>query len=112
MQSVVRDAGLGNSCAGGADRGSKARSDSAGANRVVLRAGRYYLALERGFRESYSAFVGKVHTGEASASDLYTVAASGSTAAGVVWAMFRSFSVLPFYVVVAAMVFLAWCLIL
>ena len=72
----------------------------------------YYLALERGFRESYSAFVDKVHGGEVTTSDLYAVAASGSTAAGVVWAMFRSFSVLPFYVVVAAMVLLAWCLVL
>ena len=43
----------------------------------------YYLALERGFRESYGAFVDKVHTSEATATDLYAVAPSGSEAKGL-----------------------------
>ena len=72
----------------------------------------YYLALERGFRESYGAFVDKVHTSEATARDLYAVAPSGSEAKGLLWAMFRSLSVLPFYIGVAGMVILVWCLIL
>ena len=72
----------------------------------------YYLALERDLRESYDAFVGELHGGEASPSDLYAVAPSGSTAKGMFWAMFRSFSVPLFYVVVAATVTLAWRLVL
>ena len=72
----------------------------------------YYLMLERGFRESYNSFVGKVHAGEASTSDLYTVASHGSMAREFLWSMFRSFSVLPFYVAVVATVLLAWWLIL
>ena len=72
----------------------------------------YYLALERGFRRSYNAFVGKLHSGQASTSDLYTVSPSGSIPTGLLWAMFRSFSVLPFYLVVTATVLLAWGLVL
>ncbi len=72
----------------------------------------YYLSLERGFRRSYNAFVGKVHGGQVSASDLYAVAPSGSIAKGTLWAMFMSFSVPPFYLVVAITVVLAWRLVL
>ena len=72
----------------------------------------YYLMLERGFRESYNCFVRKVHAGEVVTSDLYTVAPHGSVVPGFIWSMFRSFSVLPFYVAVVATVLLAWWLIL
>ena len=72
----------------------------------------YYLSLEVAFRKSYDAFVGKVHDGQASTLDLYTIAPSGSIARGLVGAMFRSFSVLPFYLVVTVTVLLAWRLIL
>jgi hypothetical protein len=72
----------------------------------------YYLALERGFRGSYRGFVRKIHSGQASASDLYIVAPIGSVPQGTLWAMFMSFSVLPFYVVVVGTVLLAWWLIL
>ena len=71
----------------------------------------YYLSLERGFRSSYDAFVGKVHDGQVSTSDLYAVAPSGSTVRGFFLAMFRSLSVLPFYLVVTATVLMAWCLV-
>ena len=71
----------------------------------------YYLALERGFRQSYDEFVNKLHSGRATTSDLYAVAPTGSVVRGVVWAMFRSFSVLPFYLMVIATVILAWQLI-
>ena len=37
----------------------------------------YYLALERGFRNSYNAFVLNIHGGEASTSDLYSVLPRG-----------------------------------
>ena len=72
----------------------------------------YYLSLERAFRKSYDAFVGKVHDGKVSTSDLYAVAPSGSIARGLFGAMFRSFSVLPFYLVVTGTVLLAWRLVL
>lgn len=71
----------------------------------------YYLALERGFRRSHERFVGKLHHGRITESDLYTVAPTGSTPRGTLWAMFKSFSIPPFYAVVAATVVLAWLLI-
>ena len=67
----------------------------------------YYLSLERAFRASYGAFVKKVHDGRARVSDLYVVAPSGSVVRGVLWAMFVSVSVWPFYLMVAAAVVLA-----
>lgn len=72
----------------------------------------YYLSLERAFRTTYRAFVGKVHDGRVRTSDLFAVAPSGSVAKGLLWAMFKSFSVPPFYLVVAATVILAWRLVL
>ena len=72
----------------------------------------YYLSLERGFRRSYGGFVRKIHEGQASISDLYTVAPTGSITKGTLWAMFRSFSVPPFYAIVGGTVLLAWRLIL
>ena len=71
----------------------------------------YYLALERGFRDSYNTFVGKVHDSTASTSDLYTVAPRGSAVQRFFWALFRSFSVLPFYAVVVLTILLAWQLV-
>ena len=72
----------------------------------------YYLALERGFRKSYKSFVDKVHGGQVSTTDLYTVASAGSIALRTLWAMLMSFSVPPFYIVVVATVLLAWWFIL
>ena len=72
----------------------------------------YYMMLEKRFRKSYNNFVGKVHIGQVTTSDLYTVVPDGSIVRVMLWAMFRSFSVLPFYVAVAAAVLLAWQLIL
>ena len=71
----------------------------------------YYLSLERGFRRSYGSFVRKIHGAQVSISDLYAVASMGSITRGTLWAMFRSFSVLPFYAVVVGTVLLAWRLI-
>ena len=72
----------------------------------------YYLMLEKRFRKSYNTFVGKVHIGQVTTSHLYTVIPEGSAARVMLWAMFRSFSVLPFYVTVAGTILLAWQLIL
>ena len=72
----------------------------------------YYVMLEKRFRNSYNNFVDKVQVGPVSTSDLYRVVPDGSIAWVMLWAMSRSFSVLPFYVAVIATVLLAWWLIL
>ena len=72
----------------------------------------YYLSLERGFRQAYGSFVHQLHEGRGAASGLFTVAPVGSIPRGTLWAMFRSFSVPPFYAIVVATVLLAWLLIL
>ena len=71
----------------------------------------YYLSLERSFRRSYNGFVRKIHEEQASPSDLYAITPTGSIVWGTLWAMFRSFSVPPFYLVVVATTMLAWLLI-
>ena len=71
----------------------------------------YYVMLERGFRKSYKTFVIKVQTGEACKSELFNVSFEGSKVRGFLWAMFRSFSVMPFYSAVFATVLLA-CLVI
>lgn len=72
----------------------------------------YYLMLERRFRNSYSNFVDRLRLGQVTTSDLYAVVPNGSTARVMLWAMFRSFSVFPFYIVVIATILLAWQVIL
>ena len=71
----------------------------------------YYLALERGFRRSLDSFVWRLHEGSAYSHELFIVDFIGSIPRGTLWAMFMSFSVLPFYSVVFATVLLAWWLI-
>ena len=72
----------------------------------------YYLSLERGFRRSYSSFILQLREGRVTSSDLFSVAPSGSIPRGTIWAMFKSFSVPPFYVVVLSTVLMARFLIL
>ena len=72
----------------------------------------YYLMLERRFRNSYDGFVDKVHSGQVAISNLYKVTALGSKVRTMLWAMFQSFSVLPFYSTVVVTILLAWRLIL
>ena len=50
--------------------------------------------------------------GKIATSDLYTVAPSGSEIGQFCWALFISFSILPFYLMLTATVILAWQLIL
>lgn len=60
----------------------------------------YYLALEKGFRKSYNAFIDKLHANSLEASDLYAVELSG----GFVRLLFeasKSFSIWGFYVSIA-----------
>ncbi|MFH1741796.1 MAG: hypothetical protein ABIH23_22560 [bacterium] len=71
----------------------------------------YYLALEKGFRNSYNKFIDKMHGGEVESRDLYAVIPSGSLFK-LFFKSLRSFSVGPFYVTLLAMVYLAWKLVL
>ncbi len=71
----------------------------------------YYLMLEKRFRTSYNNFVDKVHDGQVSTTDLYSVVPDGPIVEAMLRAMFRSFSIVPFYVAVIATVLLAWLLI-
>ncbi len=71
----------------------------------------YYLALERSFRGAYNDFVDKIREGRYAASDLYVVPPPKSLAHGTIRAMFRSFSTLPFYALVAGTLLFAWWLI-
>lgn len=60
----------------------------------------YYLALEKGFRRSYNAFIDKLHANALDASDLYSVESSGNFA----WLLcqsIQSFSIWGFYVSMA-----------
>ena len=72
----------------------------------------YYLSLERVFRRSFDYFVYKLHEGRVSPHDLFVVDFIGSIRKETLWAMFLSFSVLPFYLGVVATVLLAWLLII
>ena len=71
----------------------------------------YYLALERAFRNSYNAFVDKLHTGGLATEDLYSVKPAGM-GVGLVWACLRRFSVWLFYLVLLLTIVLAWQVVL
>ena len=71
----------------------------------------YYLALEKGFRDSYNMFIDKLHRGTIQASDFYAVVPSGP----LVGRFFRSlvsFAVWPFYLTLLTMIYLAKILVL
>lgn len=66
----------------------------------------YYLGLERRFRNSYNAFIDKLHQGRVGANDLYHIEPTGSS----VEHFFRSilsFSIWPFYLTLGAMIVIA-----
>lgn len=71
----------------------------------------YYLAMEKGFRNAYNSFVQKVHAGKLVAADLFYVVPQGPIA-DLLRSALKSFSVWGFYLVLGAMVVLAWLLIL
>ncbi len=64
----------------------------------------YYLSLERGFRNSYSTFVKKLHAGELKGSNLYVIEPTGNE----VFASMRSFSIWPFYGILAVLIVVVW----
>ena len=63
----------------------------------------YYLALEKGFRNSYNEFIKKLHTGQLTTEDLYSVAPTGRSLDLQVAAL-KSFSVWGFYLPLVALV--------
>lgn len=71
----------------------------------------YYLALERMFRQSYNAFIEKLHSGKVVAPDLYAVVPSGSIFS-TFFASLLSFSIWPFYLTLIGMVLIAKTIIL
>jgi len=66
----------------------------------------YYLAIEKGFREAYEVFITLLHNQQVTLPHLYVVKPAGGFGTHLVDA-FRSFSVLPFYVVLVAIIILA-----
>ena len=72
----------------------------------------YYLALERAFIKSQNAFVAKLHRGELKDADVYKVVPKGMNWFLVIRCLLGSISILPFYVPVAATIFVAWCWVL
>lgn len=56
----------------------------------------YYLALERGFRYSYNAFIQKLHSSSLDVDDLFVVEPKGSLSTHFKIAL-RSLSIWPFY---------------
>ena len=71
----------------------------------------YYLALERAFRNSYNAFVRKLHRGELVPLDIFPVKPAGM-GWKLAWRCLGSVSILPFYLLLTVTVLLAWLLII
>lgn len=71
----------------------------------------YYLAMEKGFRNSYNKFVRKVHDGSLRPDDLYSVKPEGEMSR-LQWESYKSFSVWGFYVVLTVLIITAWLLLL
>lgn len=66
----------------------------------------YYLSLEIGFRNSYNEFVKKLHSGQLTTEDLYSVVPTGRSYDLQVTAL-KSFSVWGFYIPLFALVAIA-----
>ena len=72
----------------------------------------YYLALKRAFIGAQNAFVSKLHEDRLEPTDLYKVVPADMGWRLVARCMFGSMSILPFYILVAVTIFLAWWLII
>ena len=70
----------------------------------------YYMALERAFRDSYKAFVDKLHGGSLEAKDVFRVRPAGSAVEHFV-ASLKSFSIWPFYPVLLGMILMVWAIV-
>ena len=66
----------------------------------------YYLAMEKGFRNSYNGFVKKVHDGSLTPDDLFSVKPMGRSSA-LQWDSFKSFSIWGFYLILGIMIVMA-----
>jgi len=66
----------------------------------------YYLALEKGFRNSYDAFITKLHVGDLETDDLYAVRPTGTMYKLCANATI-SFSTWPFYLTLFLLTYLA-----
>lgn len=66
----------------------------------------YYLALEKGFRQSYNHFIVKLHAGTLTSEDLYSVVPEGEQTDHQFEAL-QSFSIWGFYVVLFLLIILA-----
>lgn len=65
----------------------------------------YYLALEKAFRNSYNAFISRLHNNSLTQEDLYSVAPKGNISR-LQWQSFKSFSVWGFYVSLGVLIFI------
>ncbi|WP_417909044.1 hypothetical protein [Candidatus Electronema sp. PJ] len=63
----------------------------------------YYLALEKGFRNSYNDFIEKLHSRSLTTKDLYSVEPKGNISK-LQFAAMKSFSIWGFYISVALLV--------
>lgn len=63
----------------------------------------YYLALEKGFRDSYNEFVAKLHSQSILAEDLFVVSPKGGPIK-LFFLSIISFSIWPFYLALIAMI--------
>ncbi len=72
----------------------------------------YYLALEKAFRNSHKAFVTKLHEDKLKESEIYKLESIGMNWFLVIHRLFGSMSILPFYIPLAATIFVTWCWIL
>ena len=71
----------------------------------------YYLALEKAFRASYGSFVAMLHMGRLERPYLYYVQPHGMGWRRVMRCLY-SFSIWPFYLLLAATIVLAWLVVL
>ena len=71
----------------------------------------YYLGLEKGFRNSYNEFIGKLHREEINSTDLFAVVPKGSQIK-LFFKSLISFSVWPFYLTLFFMIYIVKCLVL
>lgn len=64
----------------------------------------YYLGLEKGFRDSYDELVDNIHDNKLEIKDIYRIKIKGNMC-GLTFKAFKSLSVWPFYLVIAATIF-------
>lgn len=67
----------------------------------------YYLALEKGFRNSYNSFIKKLHNDILTTEDLYSVIPEGNQSKLQIEAL-KSFAVWGFYIPLVVLIALAW----